>query len=118
MGIEEKAKKILQETNDLINNETPSTSKINTSITTKINTSITTKINTPVPMTSAVVPVLKKRNTIDEADYLTGPVKSVQRCRSDPRVSISQIFREIYQQINTVPNAAPLLDAVNSKKVN
>lgn len=88
------------EINNDVKSETPSTSKVNSGI------------HTPV-----VGSIVKKRGTIDEADYLTGPVKSVQRRRSDPRISISQIFREIYQQINSVPNATPLQDPVNSKKV-
>ncbi|KAF7637197.1 Bromo domain-containing protein [Meloidogyne graminicola] len=41
----------------------------------------------------------KRRGTLDEADYLVGPHKSVQRRRADPRVSMASLLMEILNEL-------------------
>ena len=41
----------------------------------------------------------KRRGTLDDADYLVGPQKSVQRRRADPRVSMASLLMEILNEL-------------------
>jgi hypothetical protein len=59
----------------------------------------------------------RRRGTIDEADYLIGPFKTVQRRRADPRVSLATILDEILVELKSIPGAEHLLHPVNPKKV-
>lgn len=59
----------------------------------------------------------RRRGTIEEADYLIGPFKTVHRRRADPRVSLGSILDEILIELKSIPGAEHLLYPVNSKKV-
>ncbi|CAK5089438.1 unnamed protein product [Meloidogyne enterolobii] len=41
----------------------------------------------------------KRRGTLDDADYLVGPQKSVQRRRADPRVSMASLLMEMLNEL-------------------
>lgn len=59
----------------------------------------------------------KRRGTLEEADYLFGPQKSVHRRRADPRVSMSSALHEVLNDVKSVEGAEHLLHPVNAKKV-
>jgi transcription initiation factor TFIID subunit 1 len=61
--------------------------------------------------------VAKRRGTLEEADYLFGPQKSVHRRRADPRVSMSTVLHDIINEVKSVEGAEHLLHPVNAKKV-
>lgn len=59
----------------------------------------------------------RRRGTLDEADYLIGPSKTVQRRRADPRVSLASILEEILLELKNISGAEHLLHPVNQKQV-
>lgn len=61
--------------------------------------------------------IQRRRGTIEEADYLVGPHKSVQRRRADPRVSMASLLNELFNELKNVKNAEHLMFPVNAKKV-
>ncbi|KAI6241578.1 hypothetical protein M3Y99_00317400 [Aphelenchoides fujianensis] len=60
---------------------------------------------------------VRKRGTIDEADYLNFPQKVVHRRRADPRVSMSIILTEIFNDLKQVEGVSALMKPVNPKEV-
>jgi hypothetical protein len=60
---------------------------------------------------------VKRRGTLEEADYLVGPQKSVHRRRADPRVSMASLFMEILNEFKGVDGAEHFAFPVNIKKV-
>uniref|UniRef100_A0A1I8BD87 Bromo domain-containing protein n=1 Tax=Meloidogyne hapla TaxID=6305 RepID=A0A1I8BD87_MELHA len=59
----------------------------------------------------------KRRGTLDEADYLVGPQKSVQRRRADPRVSMASLLMEILNELKGFEGSEHFAIPVNIKKV-
>ncbi|KAI6202978.1 Transcription initiation factor TFIID subunit 1 [Aphelenchoides besseyi] len=59
----------------------------------------------------------RKRPAVDDTDYLFGPTKHVQRRRADPRVSMSSILLDIFNELKSVNGVDPLMKPVNSKVV-
>uniref|UniRef100_A0A915E097 Uncharacterized protein n=1 Tax=Ditylenchus dipsaci TaxID=166011 RepID=A0A915E097_9BILA len=41
----------------------------------------------------------RRRGTLEEADYLIGPHKSVHRRRADPRVSMASVLHDIFTDL-------------------
>jgi hypothetical protein len=61
---------------------------------------------------------IKRRGTLDEADYLVGPQKSIHRSkRADPRVSMASIFMEILNELKGLEGSEHFAVPVNVKKV-
>ncbi|CAK5089441.1 unnamed protein product [Meloidogyne enterolobii] len=59
----------------------------------------------------------KRRGTLDDADYLVGPQKSVQRRRADPRVSMASLLMEILNELKLFEGSEHFAIPVNIKKV-
>jgi transcription initiation factor TFIID subunit 1 len=60
---------------------------------------------------------VKRRGTLDEADYLVGPLKSVHRRRADPRVSMASVLMEILNELKSFEGTEHFATPVNLKKV-
>ena len=60
---------------------------------------------------------MKRRGTLDEADYLVGPQKSVHRRRADPRVSMASLLMEILNELKNLEGSEHFAYPVNIKKV-
>ncbi|CAK5086861.1 unnamed protein product [Meloidogyne enterolobii] len=58
-----------------------------------------------------------KRRGTDDADYLVGPQKSVQRRRADPRVSMASLLMEILNELKGFEGSEHFAIPVNIKKV-
>ena len=58
----------------------------------------------------------KRRSTMEEVDYFPAPHKSVQRRRADPKVSMSTLLGEIYQELKMVKGADVFMYPVNTKQ--
>ncbi|KAL3087271.1 hypothetical protein niasHT_020534 [Heterodera trifolii] len=59
----------------------------------------------------------KRRGTIEETDYLMGPLKSVHRRRADPRVSMGSVLMEILNELKNIAGSEHFTFPVNTKKV-
>ena len=78
----------------------------------------------PAGSTSAARPLARggRRRTggggaLDEMDYLMGPQKSVHRRRADPRVSLSSILLDVFNELKTIAGVEHLWQPVNAKFV-
>lgn len=60
---------------------------------------------------------MRRRGTLDEADYLIGPQKSVHRRRADPRVSMASLLMEILNELKSLEGSEHFAYPVNIKKV-
>ena len=65
---------------------------------------------------SSAARVGRKRGTLDEADYLIGPTKSVHRRRADPRVSLSSVLLDVFNELKVIPGVEPLMQPVNASQ--
>uniref|UniRef100_A0A1I7XMT1 Bromo domain-containing protein n=1 Tax=Heterorhabditis bacteriophora TaxID=37862 RepID=A0A1I7XMT1_HETBA len=59
----------------------------------------------------------RRISTLNEEDYLQGPMKSIQRVRADPRVTMGTLLTEIVTELKSISGSEHLLFAVNAKKV-
>ncbi|VBB26358.1 unnamed protein product [Acanthocheilonema viteae] len=59
----------------------------------------------------------KRRHTAEMDDYLYGPQKTVKRIRADPKVSMSIVLSEIFNDVRSVSGCEEIMFPVNPKKV-
>ncbi|VDO31629.1 unnamed protein product [Onchocerca flexuosa] len=59
----------------------------------------------------------KRRHTAEMEDYLYGPQKTVKRIRADPKVSMSIVLSEIFNDVRSVFGCEEIMFPVNPKKV-
>ncbi|CAD5206503.1 unnamed protein product [Bursaphelenchus okinawaensis] len=59
----------------------------------------------------------RRKINLDDTEYLMGPMKSVHRRRADPRVSLSTLLLEIFNEIKSIEGVDPLMQPVNPKLV-
>jgi transcription initiation factor TFIID subunit 1 len=59
----------------------------------------------------------RRKSTLEDIDYLSGPHKSVHRRRADPKVLMSSTLNEIYVELKSIPGSEALMYPVNPKKV-
>uniref|UniRef100_A0AAF5PPD9 Bromodomain containing protein n=1 Tax=Wuchereria bancrofti TaxID=6293 RepID=A0AAF5PPD9_WUCBA len=59
----------------------------------------------------------KRRHTAEMEDYLCGPQKTVKRIRADPKVSMSIVLSEIFNDVRSVSGCEEIMFPVNPKKV-
>ncbi|CAB3407273.1 unnamed protein product [Caenorhabditis bovis] len=59
----------------------------------------------------------RRSSMMPEEDYLHGPVKNIHRLRADPRVTMSTLLTEIFNEMKAIPGADHHLVPVNAKKV-
>ncbi|KAF8357351.1 taf-1 [Pristionchus pacificus] len=61
----------------------------------------------------------KRRSTWigEEAEYLTGPSKSVHRMRADPKVTFATQLTDIINELKLVDGSEHLMSAVNGRKI-
>ncbi|VDK86505.1 unnamed protein product [Litomosoides sigmodontis] len=59
----------------------------------------------------------KRRHTAEMEDYLYGPQKTVKRIRADPKVSMSIVLSEIFNDVRSVSGCEEIMFPVNPKKV-
>uniref|UniRef100_A0A914H2H9 Bromo domain-containing protein n=1 Tax=Globodera rostochiensis TaxID=31243 RepID=A0A914H2H9_GLORO len=68
-------------------------------------------------LSSTSTGAMKRRGTIEEADYLMGPLKSVHRRRADPRVSMASVLMEILNELKNIDGSEHFACPVNIRKV-
>ncbi|CAD5209353.1 unnamed protein product [Bursaphelenchus xylophilus] len=59
----------------------------------------------------------RRKLNLDDTDYLMGPQKSVHRRRADPRVSMSSLLLDVFNEIKGLEGVDPLMQPVNPKLV-
>lgn len=76
------------------------------------------KLVIKIPKEASAMKRKKRIATNDNCDYLQKPdYKSANRCRTDPLISLSDIFEEILNEVRTLPDAEAFQMPVNVKMV-